>query len=281
MTWNIVADSSCDLKASDIQSQQLHFEVVPLKIIIGEDEYIDDGNLSIPQLLRDMDACKTGSSSACPSPEDWRIAFGDAKYVFCITITSALSGCHNAACLAAREYQEEFPDRRVLVIDSLSTGPEMALLAEKLEELCLTRDSFDDIAREIQAYQQKTHLTFVLRSLHNFVNNGRVSPAVGALVGLLGIRVVGVASEAGELQPIAKCRSDRKAIAQIIDVMKQRGFGGDRVLIDQCHCEDNAAALREAILAVWPEARITVNSTRALCSYYAEEGGMLVGFASA
>ena len=224
---------------------------------------------------------KGPSFSACPSQEDWRIAFGDAKYVFCITITSALSGCHNAACLAAREYQEEFPDRRVLVIDSLSTGPEMALLAEKLEELCLTRDSFDDIAREIQAYQQKTHLTFVLRSLHNFVNNGRVSPAVGALVGLLGIRVVGVASEAGELQPIAKCRSDRKAIAQIIDVMKQRGFGGDRVLIDQCHCEDNAAALREAILAVWPEARITVNSTRALCSYYAEEGGMLVGFASA
>ncbi|MGN0745637.1 MAG: DegV family protein, partial [Aristaeellaceae bacterium] len=185
------------------------------------------------------------------------------------------------ACLAAREYQEEHPGRRVLVIDSLSTGPEMALLAEKLEELCQYRDSFDDIAREIQAYQKKTHLTFVLRSLHNFVNNGRVSPAVGALVGLLGIRLVGVASEAGELQPIAKCRSDRKAIAQIVDVMRQRGFGGGRVLIDQCHSEDNAAALREAILAVWPKARITVSSTRALCSYYAEEGGMLVGFAAA
>ena len=121
----------------------------------------------------------------------------------------------------------------------------------------------------------------MLRSWHNFVNNGRISPAVGALVGLLGIRLVGVASEAGELQPIAKCRSDRKAIAQIIDVMKQRDFGGGRVLIDQCHCEDSAAAMREAILAVWPGARITVNSTRALCSYYAEEGGMLVGFASA
>ena len=169
----------------------------------------------------------------------------------------------------------------MLVIDSLSTGPEMALLAEKLEELCQYRDSFDDIVREIQAYQKKTHLTFVLRSLHNFVNNGRVSPAVGALVGLLGIRLVGVASEAGELQPIAKCRSDRKAIAQIIDVMRQRGFDGGRVLIDQCHSENGAAALREAILAAWPDARITVNSTRALCSYYAEEGGMLVGFASA
>ena len=277
LNCRIVADSSADL----LTLSRVDFAAVPLKVTAADHTWVDDEDVNVDHMLETLRNHKGPSSSACPSPEDWRLAFGDAQYVFCITITSALSGCYNAACLAAREYQEEHPDRRVLVIDSLSTGPEMALLAEKLEELCQYRDSFDDIAREIQAYQQKTHLTFVLRSLHNFVNNGRISPAVGALVGLLGIRLVGVASEAGELQPIAKCRSDRKAIAQIIDVMKQRGFGGDRVLIDQCHCEDNAAALREAILAVWPEARITVNSTRALCSYYAEEGGMLVGFASA
>ena len=277
LNCRIVADSSADL----LTLSRVDFAAVPMKITAADQTWVDDEDVNVENMLETLRNHKGPSSSACPSPEDWRLAFGDAQYVFCITITSALSGCYNAACLAAREYQEEHPDRRVLVIDSLSTGPEMALLAEKLEELCQYRDSFDDIVREIQAYQTKTHLTFVLRSLHNFVNNGRISPAVGALVGLLGIHLVGVASEAGELQPIAKCRSDRKAIAQIIDVMKQRDFGGGRVLIDQCHCEDNAAALREAILAVWPEARITVNSTRALCSYYAEEGGMLVGFASA
>ncbi|MGN1018998.1 MAG: DegV family protein [Aristaeellaceae bacterium] len=277
LNCRIVADSSSDL----LTLGRVDFSAVPLKVTAADHTWVDDEDVNVEHMLETLRNHKGPSSSACPSPEDWRNAFGEAKYVFCITITSALSGCYNAACLAAREYQEEHPDRRVLVIDSLSTGPEMALLAEKLEELCQHLDSFDDIAREIQAYQKKTHLTFILRSLHNFVNNGRVSPAVGALVGLLGIRLVGVASDAGELQPIAKCRSDRKAIAQIIDVMQQRGFDGGRVLIDQCHSEDNASALREAILAVWPRARITVNSTRALCSYYAEEGGMLVGFASA
>ena len=273
----IVADSSADI----LTLSHVDFAAVPMKVTAADRTWVDDEDVNVENMLETLRSHKGPSFSACPSQEDWRIAFGEAKYVFCVTITSALSGCHNAACLAAREYQEEHPDRRVLVIDSLSTGPEMALLAEKLEELCLTLDSFDAIAAEIQAYQQRTHLTFILRSLHNFVNNGRVSPAVGALVGLLSIRVVGVASAAGELQPIAKCRSDRKAIAQIIDVMKQRGFDGGRVLIDQCHSENGAAALREAILAAWPDARITVNSTRALCSYYAEEGGMLVGFASA
>ena len=277
LNCKIVADSSADI----LTLSHVDFAAVPMKITAADRTWVDDEDVNVENMLETLRSHKGPSFSACPSQEDWRIAFGDAKYVFCITITSALSGCHNAACLAAREYQEEFPDRRVLVIDSLSTGPEMALLAEKLEELCLTLDSFDAIAEAIHAYQQHTHLTFILRSLHNFVNNGRVSPAVGALVGLLGIRVVGVASEAGELQPIAKCRSNRKAIAQIIDVMRQRGFDGGRVLIDHCHCEDSAAAMREAILAAWPGARITVNSTRALCSYYAEEGGMLVGFASA
>lgn len=277
LNCKIVADSSADI----LTLSHVDFAAVPMKITAADRTWVDDEDVNVENMLETLRSHKGPSFSACPSQEDWRIAFGDAKYVFCITITSALSGCHNAACLAAREYQEEFPDRRVLVIDSLSTGPEMALLAEKLEELCLTLDSFDAIAEAIHAYQQHTHLTFILRSLHNFVNNGRVSPAVGALVGLLGIRVVGVASEAGELQPTAKCRSNRKAIAQIIDVMRQRGFDGGRVLIDHCHCEDSAAAMREAILAAWPGARITVNSTRALCSYYAEEGGMLVGFASA
>ena len=127
MTWNIVADSSCDLKASDIQSQQLHFEVVPLKIIIGEDEYIDDGNLSIPQLLQDMDACKTGSSTACPSPEDFKRAFETADCTVCVTISGQLSGTYNAALLGRSMVLEEYPDKQICIIDSKSTAGAMVL----------------------------------------------------------------------------------------------------------------------------------------------------------
>ncbi|MGN0777591.1 MAG: DegV family protein [Aristaeellaceae bacterium] len=277
MNCRIVTDSAADI----LTLSRVDFAFVPMKVTAGAQTWVDDEDVNVDHMLETLRTHKGPSVSACPSHEDWRVAFGDAQYVFCVTITSALSGCYNAACLAAREYEEEHPGRRVLVIDSLSAGPEMALLAEKLEELCLRLDSFDDIAREILAYQKRTHLAFMLCSLRNFVNNGRVSPAVGALVGLLGIRVVGVASPAGELQPVAKCRGDRKGIAQLVEVMKQRGFDGGRVRIDHCHSEGNAAALREAILAIWPNARVTVSCTRTLCSYYAEEGGVLLGFASA
>ena len=273
----IIADSSSDL----MTMTEADYASVPLKITAGDYTWSDDEHVNLDHMLEFLRSHKGPSSSACPSPEEWREAFGDAQHVFCITITSGLSGCYNSACLAARQYQEDYPDRRVHVIDSLSTGPEMALIAQKLAELCQSCDCFDMVVREITAYQKRTHLTFALQSLHNFVANGRISPVVGAMVGMLGIRIVGVASEQGTLQPVAKCRSDRKAIAEIVKVMKERGFNGGKVIIDHCRNLDIANTMKEAILSVWAEAKVTIGKTHALCSFYAEEGGMLVGFESA
>lgn len=276
MNCKVVTDSSADMLSLD----KLPFASVPMKITAGEQTWVDDANADVAGMLRMLREHKGKSSSACPAPDEWREAFGDAQYVFCVTITSGLSGSYNSACVAAREYEEEFPGRRVLVVDSLSAGPELKLIVEKLEELCDSCDDFDTVAKEITAYQKRTHLTFALQSLRNFVNNGRVSPAVGALVGLLGIRIVGVASEVGQLQPTAKCRSDRKAIAELVATMKARGFAGGKALIDHCNNEALAGQLRDAIKAAWADAKITISTTRALCSYYAEEGGVLLGFES-
>lgn len=277
MTCKIVADSAADLLAFP----QTDFACVPLRITAGDTTYVDDETTDVDRMVEDLRAFKGRSTTACPSPEDYLAAFGDAENVFCVTITSTLSGSHNAACVAAREYEEAHPGRRVLVIDSLSAGPEMALLVEKLTE-CIERQlDFDAIRQLMAAYQQRTHLTFVLESVRNLVNNGRVSAAVGALVGLLGIRIVGVASPRGDLQPTAKCRNAKKALAEILETMARRGFSAGKVRIDHCCNADLAASLKEAILAAWPASQVVVRCTRALCSFYAEEGGLLVGFESA
>lgn len=275
--FKIVSDSSSDV----LILPRVAYASVPLKVTAGEKTWVDDEDVNVDDMLETLRNHKGRSSSACPSPEEWRAAFGDAQYVFCVTITSGLSGCYNSACLAARQYEDEHPGRRVHVVDSLSAGPELALIIEKLEELCLADNDFDTVVKEITAYQKHTHLTFVLRSLRNFVNNGRVSPAVGAMVGLLGIRIVGVASEAGQLQPTAKCRNDRKAIAELVETMKTRGFKGGKAIIDHCCNEALAKQVQAAIKDAWADAKVSINNTRALCSYYAEEGGLLLGFESA
>lgn len=272
----IVADSSADMLSGALA--RLPFTSVPMTITTGDRDWVDNDQAEPVQLVEFLRSYKGKSTSACPGTGNWREAFGDAQYVFCVTITSGLSGAYNAACIAAREYEADYPGRRVCVIDSLSAGPELTLIVEKLEELCALSDDFDAVVKAIAEYQKNTHLTFALKSLRNFVNNGRVSPAVGAMAGLLGIRIVGVASEVGQLQPTAKCRNERKAISEMIGVMKERGFKGGKALIHHCCNEEMAQKLKDAIREAWADAKIHIDKTRVLCSYYADDGGVLLGF---
>ena len=183
MKYRIVADSSSDLRSLST----VEFASAPLKITIDKETFVDDDQLDLPAMQSALRAFKGASHTACPSPEEWINAFGDADRVFCITITSTLSGCYNSAMLAAREYEAAHPGRKVHVIDSLSTGPEMALIAEKIEKLILEKVDFEEIKAKIKDYLSHTHLSFILQSVRNLANNGRVNPAVAALVGLLGI----------------------------------------------------------------------------------------------
>ena len=197
MKIKIVADSSANLYTLD--GPDFDFAPVPLKVLAGGREYVDDCRLDVPQMLKELKEYKGNSSTACPSVGDWLEAFGDAYIVYGSAITSHLSGCYNAAAIAADEYRGRYPDRKVFILDTLSTGPEMELITEKYRELIFSGLEFEQVCREIRAYQQRTHLMFSLESLSNFAKNGRVSPALAAADGLLGIRTVGKASEIGDL----------------------------------------------------------------------------------
>ena len=274
MNFKIVTDSSADLMRLDGAA----FDSVPLKIITDEREYVDDSALDVSGMLKSLAKYDGKSKSSCPNTGEYLLAFGDAECVFCVTITSGLSGSFNAASVAARTYTEEHPERRVHVIDSLSTGAENALLIEKLAALISEHGDFDTVVDKITEYHKHTRLIFALESMHNLSRNGRVSPLVAKLCGALGIRIVGRASDAGTLEIICKSRGERAMIADIVKNMKSEGFAGGKVRIH--HAENPAAAesLREKILAECPTSEITVAPARGLCSFYAELGGLLVGF---
>lgn len=202
----IVTDSSADI--TDLG--EIPFESVPLKIITDKKEYVDDKNLDVDRMVEDLANYSGTTSTSCPSPTDWLSGFGNAKNVFCVSITGALSGSYNSARIAKSDYEEEHPGRNVFVLDSLSAGPEIRLIAEKIKELILGGKSFKDICTEIEEYRKHTGLLFMLESMKNLANNGRVSPLVAKMAGLLGIRVIGKASDVGTLETLDKCRGERK-----------------------------------------------------------------------
>ena len=173
---------------------------------------------------------------------------------------------------------QEHPGRRAFVLDSLSTGPELELLVEYLHTLLPTQRSFDGICGALTAYSRRTHLAFALASLSNFAKNGRVSPILAKAVGLLGIRVVGRASTEGELEAQHKCRGEKAAIQKLLDGMLAEGFAGGKVRIRHSFNLPAAELLAEKIQEQFPNCDVKIGENRGLCVFYAEKGGILVGF---
>lgn len=270
----IVADSSANLISMDA----VEFASAPLKILLGEDEYVDVPETDLIHFMKEMNAYKGKSSTACPSVGDWLDAFGDADTVFGVSLTSKLSGGYNSACIAAEQYMEEHPDRKVFILDSLSTGPEMEVICEKYRDLILEGKSFEEIVEEIKAYSKNTSLAFILGSLNNFAKNGRVSPAVAKMAGLLNIRIVGRASSEGELEPLNKCRGEKKSILQMWENIKAAGYQGGRIRIRHTENVPAAVELKKLILAEFPDADLKIGADQLLCSYYTETLGLLAGF---
>lgn len=270
----IVADSSANV----LNAQHTEFASAPLKIITDEKEFVDDQILDVDGMVRYFDAYKGKSQTSCPNPSDWLEAFGDADDIFCVTITSGLSGSYNAACAAKQLYEAENEGKRVYVIDSLSAGPELKLIIEKLEALIGQGLPYEEICRQIRAYTQKTGLLFMLESLKNFAANGRVSPAIAKITGILGIRIVGKASDKGQLEPMDKCRGQARSLEKIMFHLKSFGLAEGKVRIDHCGNEAAADALKKMIRSEMPKVDVQIAPCRGLCCYYAEKGGLLVGF---
>lgn len=272
MRYQIVSDSSSNI----FRMEGVSYTTVPMKIIAGEKEYVDTEDLDVRGMVDDLKAYKGKSGSSCANAQEWLEAFGDADMVFGITISRNLSGSFNAAEAAAREFAEEHPDRKIHIFDTLSAGPEMAMVAEKIVELVEKDLPFEQIVAGVREYQNHCHILFCLESMNNLARNGRVNPAVAKLASVLGIRACGEAQN-GQIVPTQKPRGQKKATELLAAMIRERGFTNSSWLrIAHCFGETQARLLIDALKEDFPNARYTLEPTGALCSFYAEEGGLMI-----
>ncbi len=274
MSYKIVADSSCNL----LSFAGVDFAGVPLKIVTDKKEYVDDEKLDCALMLEELAAYKGRSGTACPSVGEWLESFGQAENIFAVAITSSLSGSYNA-CLQAKEvYEQTYPGRRVSCLDSLSAGPELVLIMEKLRELIGLGLDFEEIDRRIREYMKHSHLMFMLERVDNLARNGRISPLAAKTVGVLGIRIVGRASDQGTLEQLHKCRGQSRAIQAIVREMEEAGYAGGRLRIAHCFNESGAKELQNIMKGRWPQLDTGIIPFTGLCSFYGEKGCIMAAF---
>ncbi|ADZ07057.1 DegV family protein [Lactobacillus amylovorus] len=270
----LIIDSSSNMKSDPDHN----VEVVPLTISFGGKDYIDDQNLNIREFLNDMNQNQVAGKTTCPSIQAWLNALEGTEKAIIITMTSGMSGTFSSALQAKTMYEEKHPTSQIIVVDSRSAGPELTIVLHGIEKMIQGDIRFVDLEEVIAKFRMRTHLLFILQSLHNLSLNGRVSPVAAKVAGLLKINLIGTASKEGKLGPLTKARGMKKAMRELLKYMKDDNYHGGEVIIDHCENEKDAEIIKDKILAEYPDAQVTIRPMRGLCSFYAEEGGIMVGF---
>ena len=278
----ILADSCCDLSPELLKKTQAR--VAPLTITIDDTHYVDDGTVDIPPYLAAMKASKNPVRSACPSPdlyaEDIKAADDDC---FIITLSSKLSGSHNAAVLGVQLAEEDMPEKKVHVFDSESASAGETYLALMIHDLIAAGKSFEQIVETVEEKIRSMHTLFVLDSLDNLVKNGRISKTVALLANVLSIRLLMSDDGHGSIKNISKARGIKGALTQMVETCRKHTEGlaaaSQRLVISNCNCPERARQVRDMIREKCPAiGEIVMTPTSALSSMYANDGGVVIAY---
>ena len=274
MGMRIVSDSSSDLFELD----GVDYVTVPLKVMFASREYVDDKEADPERMMVDLQAHDGPSTTSCPNAQEWLDAFEGADQIFAITISSGLSASYDAAMMAKSLFEKEHPEAHVHVFDSKATGPVLRLIIEYLREGIVAGKSYDAIKAETEKRQESVRILYSLKSLNNLARNGRVNQHIARIAGALNIYAIGHASELGTVELLHKSRGEKRSLKILVKEMEERGFYGGRVVID--HCVNTAAAekLKDLILDKFPTSDVSIARCGVLCSYYADLGGIIVGY---
>ena len=277
MHWNIIGDSSCDLFDLENPSENISYCSVPFLLNIENTEFVDDEKLDTGEMVNTMKTSKKASSSACPSPDSWKEKMNIGENNICVTISKNLSGSYQSADIAIKAIKEESPETKVAIVDGCATGPSSVLTVRKLVENINSGEDFDTVIKNTEEYVSKIHTVFALSCFDNLVKAGRVGKIAGILAASLGFFGVGV-EEGGKIAFRAKVRGKKKAIAEMLTVIKENGFNGGDVVISHCFNEPLALKMKEEIEALDSSVSVTILPTRGLNSYYADNEGIIISY---
>lgn len=283
MKYTIIADSSCDLKMGDINSSKLSFATVPLSIIINGKEVIDEETLDTKELVKAMKTNQSKPMTSCPSPD----AFAEEMRkgndnIFCITISSKISGTFNSASLAAGIVKSEDPKKNIFVLDSLSASGGIAIIIYELVKLIESEKyTFEEITAKISEIRSNTRVRFQLQDFGNLIKTGRMSKVKAIIASLLNLKVICGDNGDGEIKQCANALGTKKTLGIMSDFLKDKMEAKDINLpvgISHCHNEEDAGYLKSLIESKFGLKNIKIFCMRGLATFYANEKGLLLAY---
>ena len=246
--------STADMPESWYQEREVN--VCYFHLRVGEDEYLDDfgHSISTSELYRRMLAGERSQTSQVNVEEyieRFRPYLEAGKDILHVTLSSGLSGVINSAMIAKESLEERYPDRRILIVDSLGASSGYGLLMDKLADLRDEGKSLDEVFRFAEKHRLNVHHWFFSTDLKFYVKGGRISKTAGAIGGVLNICPLLNMDNQGRLIPRYKIRTKRKVIRAIVDKMAeyadhQTDYTG-KCYISHSGCYEDAKAVADLV----------------------------------
>lgn len=242
--FTIITDNCCSLNAAEVK--ELGLVVLPLSFTIGGKTYLDTpehAELSPESFFDKLQAgqeCTTAAVNIDQYLNAMRKELDAGNDVLCVCFSSALSCTYQNACIAANELREEYPDSKIIVVDSLSACRGMGMLISRTVAEQRKKDlDIEQTAEFVLREREHQGHWFFVDDLHHLHRGGRVSRLVAVAGSVLSIKPVMHCDAEGKLTAVGKAHGSNGAIKALIGKMKELCVSQDKeqtVFICHANC---------------------------------------------
>ena len=257
--FKLSTDSTADMPLEYFNRRSI--EVLYFHFQLGNDNFLDDCGKSVPpkELYRRMVAgeqTKTSQVGVAEYLEFFERELKAGHNVLHVGFSGGMSGSYNAACLAARELSEKYPEGKIRIVDSLAASSGQGLFVDKIADMRDAGEDIDTVLRWANENRNRLHHWFFSTDLTFYIRGGRVSRTAAFVGGLLGICPLLNVNDEGKLIPREKIRGKRRVQQRIVEMMKEHVQDGvdysGKCFISHSDCMEDARIVADLVEEAFP-----------------------------
>ncbi len=262
LEFEIFTDSSCDLPKDIIE--QYDIKLIQLEVIIDDREPILNKDIEAKELYDQLRAgamAKTAAATPGYFEEHMRKVVEEGKDILYLGFSSGLSTTYNSGAMIIKELREEFPERKLLDIDTCCASVGQGLLVHYAALQREAGKSIEEVYEGVMAMKDKIHHQVTVNDLFFLQRGGRVSATTAVVGSILNIKPMIVVNAEGKLETVGKERGRKKAMKELINYMKATADidAWNYVFLSHGDCLEDTLAVKAMVEAEYPNAQVILS----------------------
>lgn len=223
----VIADSSCDLPAEYLDTHEI--KLVPYYVTVDGQNYKRESiDITSDEFYKALEERKVYPKTSLPPTSDYINVFTppleQGLDILCICLTSKFSGSYQSAHIAKDMLHEKYPNRKILIVDSILCTGGQGMLVQAATQLREQGKSIEETKGIIEEIKHRTRLIFTVDNLEYLQRGGRIGKVSAVAGSLLNIKPI-IVMRNGELVPQAKIRGRKKAMDEVIEIATKETEG--------------------------------------------------------